>query len=147
MCIRDSRHTHRHFSKNDFFSCFVCSTIRICNNLEHDFFCHLVVSLRNMEVKNVVTYGIDGARMFMMCTYSHKVASGNGKSNSDGCSIAEVLPAWVAHRLNDENKHECDDGFNEETLARGQFFIHCCQTEVSLPLIWYNKLHEFIKCN
>ena len=70
LCIRDSclnlrqlsfpiekhttyRHTHRHFSKNDFFSCFKCSTIRICNNLEHDFFCHhhTSISLGNMEVK------------------------------------------------------------------------------------------------
>ena len=44
------QHTHRHFSKNDFFSCFECSTIRICNNLEHDFFCHhhTSISLRNI---------------------------------------------------------------------------------------------------
>ena len=47
------RHTHRHFSKNDFFSCFECSTIRICNNLEHYFFCHhhTSIALWNMEVK------------------------------------------------------------------------------------------------
>ena len=46
-------HTHTHFSKNDFFLCLECSTIRICNNLEHDFFCHhhTSISLRNMEVK------------------------------------------------------------------------------------------------
>ena len=44
---------HRHFSKNDIFSCFECSRIRICNNLEHDFFCHhhTSISLRNIEVK------------------------------------------------------------------------------------------------
>ena len=50
---KTDRHTHRHFSKNDFFSCFECSIIRICNNLEHDFFCHhhTSISLRNMEVK------------------------------------------------------------------------------------------------
>ena len=63
MCIRDSTHTHRqthtqthrHFSENDFFSCFECSTIRICNNLERDFFCHhrTSISLRNMEVISV----------------------------------------------------------------------------------------------
>ena len=48
------RQTHRQtLCEKWLILCFECSTIRICNNLEHDFFCHhhTSISLRNMEVK------------------------------------------------------------------------------------------------
>lgn len=63
-------------------------------------------------------------------TYKAQMESSDGHADGNGRCDNVASASFVAYRMNDQNQNECNERFDDESLARLKLRVNFCPTEV-----------------